>query len=144
MFSSELSEISKNNLFTEHLQWLLLNCLLFSIIAYFAFTKRLNFLTIKRAILLAEGATQRCSEKMQQIYRRTPMPKWDFNSNFIETALRHGCSHANLLHILGTPKNTSGWLLLALENWASCVSLVIDLHLYLKCHSSVGVFQTFC
>ena len=63
VFSCELSEISKNNFFTEHLQWLLLNCLLFSFIAYFAFIKRLNFLTIKRAILLTEGATQRCSKK---------------------------------------------------------------------------------
>ena len=36
-------------------------------------------------------------------------------SNFIEIALRHGCSPVNLLHILRTPflKNTSGWLLLA-------------------------------
>ena len=35
-------------------------------------------------------------------------------SNFIETALRHGCSLVNLLHIFRTPllKNTSGWLLL--------------------------------
>ena len=36
-----------------------------------------------------------CSENMQQIYRRAPMPKCDFNkvaSNFIEITLRHGCS----------------------------------------------------
>ena len=34
-------------------------------------------------------------------------------SNFIETALRHGCSPVNLLHIFRTPfpRNTSGWLL---------------------------------
>ena len=33
--------------------------------------------------------------------------------NFIEIALRHGCSPVNLLHIFRTPfpKNTSGWLL---------------------------------
>ena len=39
---------------------------------------------------------KRCSENIQQIYRRTPMPLW------------HGCSPVNLLHILGTPfpKNT--------------------------------------
>ena len=37
--------------------------------------------------------------------------------NFIETALRHGCSPVNLLHIFRTPfpKNTSGWLLLKLD-----------------------------
>ena len=35
-------------------------------------------------------------------------------SNFIEIALRHGCSPVNLLHIFKTPfpRNTSGWLLL--------------------------------
>ena len=35
-------------------------------------------------------------------------------SNFIEIALRHGCSLVNLLHIFRTPflKNTSEWLLL--------------------------------
>ena len=47
---------------------------------------------------------KRCSENMQQIYRRTPMPKYDFNkvakqSNFIEITFRHGCSPVNLLHI---------------------------------------------
>ena len=36
-------------------------------------------------------------------------------SNFIEIALRHGCSDVNLLHFFRTPflKNTSGWLLLS-------------------------------
>ena len=46
------------------------------------------------------------------------MPKCDFNkvaSNFIENTLRHACSPVNLLHIFRTPfpRNTSGWLLLA-------------------------------
>ena len=63
---------------------------------------------------------KRCSENMQQIYRRTPMPKCDFNKllcNFIETALWHGCSPVNLLHIFTAPfpKSTSGWLLLKLD-----------------------------
>ena len=47
------------------------------------------------------------------------MPKCDFNkvalqSNFIEIALRHGCSTVNLLYIFRTPfpRNTSGRLLL--------------------------------
>ena len=58
---------------------------------------------------------KRCSENMQQIYRRTPMPKCDFNKvacNFIEIKLRHGCSPVNLRHIFRTPflNNTSGWL----------------------------------
>ena len=42
------------------------------------------------------------------------MAKCDFNCNFIEIVLRHGCSPVNLLHIFRTPilKNTSGRLLL--------------------------------
>ena len=42
------------------------------------------------------------------------MPK--LQSNFIEIALRHGCSPVNLQHIFRTPfpKNSSGWLLLIL------------------------------
>ena len=61
---------------------------------------------------------KRCSESMQQIYRRTPMPKCDF-SNFIEIALRHGCSPVNLLYIFRPPcfKNISGWLLLDFTSW---------------------------
>ena len=51
---------------------------------------------------------KRCSENMQQIYRRIPM------LSFTEIALRHGCSPLNLLHIFRTPffKNTSEGLLL--------------------------------
>ena len=54
--------------------------------------------------------TKRYSENMLQIYRRTPMPKCDFNKVAIEITFRHGCSPVNLLHILRTPfsKNTSG------------------------------------
>ena len=60
---------------------------------------------------------KRCSENMLQVYKRTPMPKCDFNnvaSNFIGITFRHGCSPADLLHIFRTPllKDTSGWLLL--------------------------------
>ena len=53
-----------------------------------------------------------CSENIPQIYRRTPML-----CNFIEIALRHGCSHVNLLHIFRAPfyKNTYGGLLLKLR-----------------------------
>ena len=45
---------------------------------------------------------------MQQIYGRTPTPKYDFNT------LRHGCSPVNLPHIFRTTflKNTAGRLLL--------------------------------
>ena len=56
---------------------------------------------------------ERCSENMLQIYRRTPMPKCDFNK--AEITLRHGCSPVNLLDIFRRPffKNTSGRLLLS-------------------------------
>ena len=55
---------------------------------------------------------KRCSEKMQQIYSRTPMPK--LLCHFIEIALQHESSPVNLLHIFRTTfsKNTSGQLLL--------------------------------
>ena len=61
---------------------------------------------------------KRCSENVQQIYRRTPMPKGDF-CNFIEIALWHGFSPVNQLHIFRTPffNNTSGQLLL---EWLLC------------------------
>ena len=59
---------------------------------------------------------------MKQIYRRTPIPKWNFDKllcNFIQITLRHGCSPVNLLHIIRTPfpNNTSGGLLLFLWMW---------------------------
>ena len=62
---------------------------------------------------------KRRSENVQQIYRRTHMPKCDFNEllcSFIEITLRHGSSPEDLLHIFRTSfsKNTSGWLLLNL------------------------------
>ena len=55
------------------------------------------------------------SENMQQIYRRTPMPKWDFikvQFSLIEITLWYECSPVNLLHIyrITFSKNTSGWI----------------------------------
>ena len=63
---------------------------------------------------------KRCYENMQQIYKRTPMPKCvstKLQSNFIEIILRHGCSPVNLLHVFRTtfPKNTSEGLLLKFQ-----------------------------
>ena len=51
---------------------------------------------------------KRCSENMQQMYKRTPAPK------YAEVCFQHGCFSVNLLHISRTPfpKNTLGWLLL--------------------------------
>ena len=49
-------------------------------------------------------------------------------SNFIEIALRHGCSPVNLLHIFRIPllKNTSGWLLLNIPSGE--LNLIKDLN----------------
>ena len=64
---------------------------------------------------------KRCSENMEQIYRRTPMPKCDFN----KTALQFCCHHTSaqvfsckfVVYFLRTPfpKNTSGGLLLGVD-----------------------------
>ena len=65
---------------------------------------------------------KRCSEDIQQICRRTPTPKCDFNKvekQLYWIALWHGCSPVNLLLRTPFPKNTSGWLLL---KWAVIMS----------------------
>ena len=44
-----------------------------------------------------------CSENIQPICRRTPMPKCNFNKvscNFVEITFQHGCSLVNRLYIL--------------------------------------------
>ena len=56
--------------------------------------------------------TKRCSENMQQIYRRTLMPKCDFNKipkQLYWNCTSTRCSPASLVHIFRTPftKNTS-------------------------------------
>ena len=59
---------------------------------------------------------KRWSENMQQVYRRTPMPKCHFNK--VATLLKLHFDMVvlllNLLHIFRTPsiKNNSDWLLL--------------------------------
>ena len=59
---------------------------------------------------------KRCSENMQQICRRTPMPKCKshYENLKIEITLWHGSSPVNLLRIFRTtfPGNTSGCLFL--------------------------------
>ena len=63
--------------------------------------------------------SKRYSENIVLYYRRISMLMCNFNkvalqSNFIEIALRYGCSPVNLLNIFRTPfsRNTSGWLFL--------------------------------
>ena len=61
------------------------------------------------------------SENMQQIYRRTPMPKCDFNKVALQLYWNHTLAWVLSCKIccmfLRTPflKNTSGWLLLIIE-----------------------------
>ena len=67
---------------------------------------------------------------MQQIYRRTPMSKCDFNkvaSNFIEITRWHRCSPVNMLYIFRTSfhKNTFRGLLLLFVTKAKYFSKVI-------------------
>ena len=66
---------------------------------------------------------KKCSENMQQIYRRTPMPKCDF-SKVAEITRWHGCSPVNLQYFFRTslPRNSSVWLLLHLVVIYSCHS----------------------
>ena len=58
-------------------------------------------------------------------YRREISIK--FHSDFIEIAVRHGCSPVNLLHIFKTffPENTSGWLLLRMPSKYCVITLFI-------------------
>ena len=76
---------------------------------------------IKRGVL-----RKRCSKNMQQIYKGSSMPKYD--REFIEIALRHGCSLINLLHIFRTDflRNTSEGLLLTF------VLTMLQVHLHLQ------------
>ena len=69
---------------------------------------------------------------MQQIYKKTPIPKCDFNKVAnIEIVLRHGCSLVNLLHIFRTsfPKNISDGLLLDSPWQSNCTFSGINYYL---------------
>ena len=59
---------------------------------------------------------ERYSENMEQIYRRTPMPKCDFNKVALQFYSNHTSAWVfyKFAHIFRTPflKNTSGRLLL--------------------------------
>ena len=66
---------------------------------------------------------KRCSENIQQIYKRAPMPKCDFDKVGLQLYWNHTSawvfSAVNLLHIFKIPfsRNTSGWLLLFLYSF---------------------------
>ena len=113
MFSCEFCEIFKNSFLhrappvsTSEYQSFLWSCPV--LLDFFAI-----FRSSPPEMFLGKGVLK----KMQLIYRRTPMPKCDFNKvsiNFIEITLRHRFSQVNLLHIFRIPflKNNSGQLLL--------------------------------
>ena len=69
----------------------------------------------------SEAATHKCSQ--EKVF-------WKYAANlqlcnFIEIALRHGCSTVSLLHIFRTPfpRNTYGWLLLKHEDYRSKITI---------------------
>ena len=68
---------------------------------------------------LGKGVLQICSKLTGEHLCRSAI-SMKLQSNFIEIALRHGCSPVNLLHIFRTPfpKNTSEGLLLEIPNLA--------------------------
>ena len=82
--------------------------------------------TVELLILLCwhicdpEAAVKRCSENMQQIYRRTPFPKCNFNKVALELYLNHNSTwvfSCEFAVCFRTPflKNSSGRLLLVIE-----------------------------
>ena len=88
---------------------------------------------------------KRCSENIQQTYRRTPTTKCNFN----KVALQHYRNHTSpwvfsckLLHIFGTPfpKNTSGGLLLFLsnKNKNKCICFTSQLVLIMQIKARCG------
>ena len=54
---------------------------------------------------------KRCSENIQQIYRRTPMPKCNFNKVALQSSWMFSCKFAAYFRNTFS-KNISGWLLL--------------------------------
>ena len=92
---------------------------------------------------------KRCSENMQPIYKKTPIPKCDFKKltcNFIEIARWHGCSPVNLLDIFRTPfpNNTSGQLLVKLDIFKTVKVSITDFPLRFNRHKKVtlgGIFR---
>ena len=78
------------------------------------------FRSSRTKAFLGKGALKICSKFTGEHTCRSVISiKVAKQSNFIEIALRHGCSPVNLLHIFRTsfPKNVSGWLVLFLVNY---------------------------
>ena len=90
---------------------------------------------------------KRYSENIQQVYRKTSMPKCDFNKVTFQLALQlhwnriwHGCSPVNLQHIFRTPfsKNTSKRLLLYATSRDSGIPKI---YIFFKLAAALWIFS---
>ena len=115
--ANDLSRHFYNIFFPFQVTLLIIWLLIFIIFFDWILSRIQKYFEINQQRLSLGVLIKRCYENMQQIYRRTPIPKFNFNkvvSNFIETTLYHECFHVNLLHIFRTPfpENKSEGLLL--------------------------------
>ena len=78
---------------------------------YYGLESNVLFRSSSPEKLVGKGVPKICSKCTGEHPFRSAI-SIKLQSNFIEIALRHGCSPINLLHIFGTlfPKNTSGRL----------------------------------
>ena len=77
-FTVKFAKFSKTTCFTEHIWWLFLALFLRSTCC-----PQINYYQCLTGCIQRQPSRgvprKRCSENMQQIYRRTPTPKCDFN-----------------------------------------------------------------
>ena len=102
-----LSKYIEFEVFENCLKWVdYINTLFSPCIAWIGIMEScLNFCVSRftRNAINFEGVlSKRCAENMSQIYRRTPMPKCNFDKVAKHVA-SHGCSPVNLLHIFSEP-----------------------------------------
>ena len=79
--------------------------------------KKSNFRSSHPELFSRKGVLKICSKFTGEHSCRNAI-SIKLESNFIDIALRHGCSPVNLLLVFRTPfpRNTPGWLLLKFEN----------------------------
>ena len=119
LFNCVFSKI-KHNIRVVHCKWVLRFLLVFNLNRYSAGiyllkvnnrNNRTRFKICSKLIIKTAGRWQ-----LPAGYKTLHREIQTLQSNFIEIALRDGCSPVNLLHIFRTPfsRNTSAWLLLEL------------------------------
>ena len=124
---------------------------------------RMNILLLPEAAI-QKCSSERCSENMQQIYRRIPMPKCDFSKAALQIYWNHTSAwvFSCKLHIFRTPfsKNTPDGLLLychityiklCLFLWNVCllhflrdISLFPDSHIFVWIYSYICIYMVPC